>query len=126
MEKNQLPQTSSVSSRACPIQKDYKDTADSGISVEETQRTIHIDHPRSTTLLKRTQLSSWKADRAGCHFPACAVSLVLQAGELRRMFIEERACLNNTAARMKGKKGRSISSTEDETDFSLTEEVPND
>lgn len=121
MEKNHLPQTSSVSSRACPIQKDYKDTADSVISVEETQRTIPIDHPRSNHPTKKDDSS-----RPGrLTFPACAVSPVLQAGELRRMFIEERACLNNTAARIMGKKGRSISSTEDETDFSLTEEVPN-
>lgn len=57
MGKKHLPQTSSVSSRACPIQKDYKDTTDSGVSVEETQRTIHIDHPHNNLPTKKDNSS---------------------------------------------------------------------
>lgn len=53
--------------------------------------------------------------------------VVLHASEPRRMFITERACLKTTQQpRWRGKKGRSISSTEDKTDFSLTEDVLKD
>lgn len=114
--ENHLPQTSSVSSSACSIQKDLQDPADSGVSAEETQRTTCTDHPHSNHPAQEDNRSP----------PGRLTEpvVVFQAKQVKKdVHGAKGRSHDNTAAKTTGEKGSSISSTEDERDFSLTEEV---